>query len=128
MVSRARKTFDNSEHAPSEARRFIGERLDAWGVTDVNGRIVLAVSELTTNAVVHGSGPIGVAMAVTSDRVRVTVTDNGSGTPAPHRPHPGNGEAGGWGLQLVDTIADDWGTERRGGRTIVWFEHALPSR
>lgn len=119
MVSQARMTFDNSDHAPSEARRFIGERLDAWGVTEVKARILLAVSELTTNAVVHGEGPIGVALAVTCDRLRATVTDDGCGTPAPHRPLPGNGEAGGWGLQLVDTLADAWGTERRDGRTIV---------
>ena len=126
VVSQAHKTFDNGDHAPSEARRFFGECLDARGITDVKARILLAVSELTTNAVVHGSGPIDVAMDVTSDRLRVTVTDNGSGIPAPQRPHPGSGEAGGWGLQLVDTLADDWGAERRHGRTIVWFEHALP--
>jgi anti-sigma regulatory factor (Ser/Thr protein kinase) len=127
VVSQACKTFDNSDHAPSEARRFIGECLDARGITEVKARILLAVSELTTNAVVHGSGPIDVAMDATSDRLRVTVTDDGSGTPAPHMPHPGSSEAGGWGLQLVETLADDWGTERRNGRTIVWFEHALPS-
>ena len=138
MERQARRTFDNTDHAPVEARRFARECLDAWGLTEVTAQILLAVSEVTTqillavsevttNAVVHGSGPIDVAMDATSDRLRVTVTDHGGGTPALHRPDPRHGEIGGWGLHLVDNVADEWGTERQHRRTVVWFDHALPS-
>jgi anti-sigma regulatory factor (Ser/Thr protein kinase) len=121
----ARRTFDNTDHAPVEARRFARECLDAWDLTELTEQILLAVSEVTTNAVVHGSGPIDVALDLTNDRLRVTVTDHGGGAPALHRPDPRDSETGGWGLHLVDTVADEWGTERRHGRTVVWFDHAL---
>jgi anti-sigma regulatory factor (Ser/Thr protein kinase) len=94
----------------------------------VSERIVLAVSELTTNAVTHGSGPIEVAMSASSDRLRVVVSDEGMGIPDMRLPAPGAGADGGWGLQLVDALVDDWGTERRAPRIIVWFEHGLPPR
>ena len=125
MEWHARRTFDSTDRAPSEARRFVRECLHAWRLNELNARIMLAVSELTTNAVVHGSGPIDVALVATSDRLRVTVTDHGSGTPALDSPGSRNGELGGWGLQLVNALADNWGSNHQHGRTIVWFEHAL---
>jgi anti-sigma regulatory factor (Ser/Thr protein kinase) len=127
LERQARRTFDNTDRAPMDARRFVGEFLNAWPLTEMTAEILLAVNELTTNAVVHGSGPIDVAMDATSDRLRVTVTDHGGGTPAFHSPDPRDGETGGWGLYLVDKVADQWGTERRHGRTTIWFDHALPS-
>jgi anti-sigma regulatory factor (Ser/Thr protein kinase) len=120
-----RRTFDSTDRAPMEARRFASECLDAWALTEVAVPALLALSEVITNAVVHGSGPIDVALDLTGDRLRVTVADRGRGTPALHRPDPRDGAIGGWGLHLVDSVTDEWGTDSRHGRTIVWFEHAL---
>jgi anti-sigma regulatory factor (Ser/Thr protein kinase) len=93
----------------------------------------LLVSELVTNSVRHAGGesidPIVVRFAVRSGLVRVAVTDHGHGfEPGTARPE-GEAESG-YGLYLVDRLADRWGTHDDGGAMTVWFEltrnRALP--
>jgi PAS domain S-box-containing protein len=83
----------------------------------------LLVSELVTNAVRHGPHRAGAEVrlraAVEQDVVRVDVTDDGHGFEPP--PASGFLDVGGWGLVLVDRVADRWGVED-GGHTRVWFE------
>src|SRR5262245_9990053 len=122
----ARETLAHTERAPAEARQFARPCLHAWHLRELDIRRLLAGSERASNAVRHGSGPIEVVMCATTDRLRVTVTNRGGGNPSVHRPDPRDGAVGGWGLQLVDTLADDWGTDHQHGRTSVWFDHALP--
>jgi len=85
----------------------------------------LLVTELVTNGVRHGSerGPVGVSVAVGSEKVRVEVTDAGRGFSPPDAPMPRADGSGGWGLQLVDRVATTWGVDIA-GRTCVWFELA----
>jgi hypothetical protein len=62
-----------------------------------------------------------VAVRVGDGMVRVEVTDRaGPGTPE-LRP-AGRDAEGGRGLQLVAALAVRWGTRRRGGRIVTWFE------
>jgi len=81
------------------------------------------VSELTSNAVRHGLHDVGEDLALRiglrDDVLRIEVTDEGVGfePPAP----TGLLDAGGWGLVLVDRLADRWGVERS-APTTVWFE------
>ena len=90
---------------------------------------VLLVSEVFGNSVRHsGSGADGetvtVAVRAGGGVVRVEVTDRaGPGTPG-LRP-AGHDAEGGRGLQLVAALAARWGTRRRGGRLVTWFECAL---
>jgi anti-sigma regulatory factor (Ser/Thr protein kinase) len=83
----------------------------------------LLVTELLTNSVRHGGDDdwISLDVEIYSNAVRATVTDSGAGfEPAPTpRPHPDR--PGGWGLCLVDRLADRWGV-KRDHRTSVWFE------
>ena len=89
----------------------------------IRGDLLLLVSELVTNAVRHGEvGPDGslrVEGVRSGPRVAVEVTDPGSGfdTVLPARSEPG-----GWGLVLVDRLADRWGVNRTAAGTCVWFE------
>ena len=83
------------------------------------------VSELVTNSVIHGGAGqedlIELSLAWSPDRMRIEVLDRGPGFGAsladPER-------EGGWGLQLVERLADRWGIVRTEA-TIVWFEMAL---
>jgi anti-sigma regulatory factor (Ser/Thr protein kinase) len=115
--------FDRGPTAASAARNALlglEERVDGRVLDDIR----LLVSELVTNAIRHAEAPQGgeVALDVTieNERVRVEVADPGAGfEPQPrddemHRP-------GGWGLYLVDRIADSWGVIRN-RMNRVWFE------
>src|SRR5262249_29404873 len=106
--------------------RFVRDCLHAWALAELDTPILLAVSELITIAVVHGSGPVDLAMEATGGRLHVTVTNQGNGTPVPRRRDPRDRTVGGWGLHVVDGIADEWGTDTEHGRISVWFDHALP--
>ena len=70
--------------------------LDEWGCEPgTREDLLLVVSELVTNAVVHGAEPIVVTMVRAPERVRVEVTDGAAGS-SPHgnpRP-PANAETG----------------------------------
>jgi anti-sigma regulatory factor (Ser/Thr protein kinase) len=114
--------FDRGPTAVSAARHALiplDERLEDGMLDD----ITLMVSELVTNSVRHAAddaGSVGLDVRLQPDRVRVEVSDPGSGfEPKPRE--PGQSQASGWGLYLVDRLADRWGV-MRGDRTNVWFE------
>lgn len=84
----------------------------------------LLVSELVTNSVRHArledGGWINVCVEESPRALRVAVTDPGVGfdeRPGPPQP----GDRSGWGLHLVEQLADRWGVSRD-GKMMVWFE------
>ena len=64
MCRSVSKTFAAERRTPALARHWVAQRLAAWEVPDVDGDIALMVSELTTNAVRHGRGPVVVNLSV----------------------------------------------------------------
>jgi anti-sigma regulatory factor (Ser/Thr protein kinase) len=110
--------------AVSLARAAVHARLEADLPPERLGDVMLMTSELVTNAIRHGgaSGPddrIRLRALRRGPRARIEVRDDGPGFGA--RP-PDPLTDGGMGLELVDRLADAWGTDRRGRTTIVWFE------
>lgn len=79
----------------------------------------LMVSELVSNAVVHGSSPIDLELLKADDIVKATVTDRGAGRPVPKE--PGADEPHGRGLLIVRLLAHDWGVEDFEAGKSVWF-------
>ncbi|MEV8064649.1 ATP-binding protein [Streptomyces sp. NPDC085995] len=95
--------------------------------------LALLVSELITNAVIHGSTGRGSQVHVTyrllDDRLRVDVRDAATGRPRLMRPTSLDGVPRdyGRGLIVVATLADRWGVTPHVIGKSVWFELALSS-
>lgn len=82
------------------------------------------VSEPVTNAVVHGRGPVEVAVAVTSRAVVGAVTDAGDGLPVPPAvPAEEITTEHGRGLLIVSGLVERWWCVPRpdGPGKTVWF-------
>ncbi len=96
--------------------------LRAWGLGSDTGVFELAVSELVTNAIVHGAGAVDVTVSLAGDRVRMEVVDEGDGV-GPIGPAFADPDAvGGWGLQVIEGLSDEWGARREADHTWVWME------
>ena len=90
----------------------------------VRDDVLLLVTELVTNAVRHGNaGPdraVRVELSRLPECVRVAVFDGGAGFTA--GPPAERDEAEGWGLVLVDRVADRWAITPTASGTCAWFE------
>jgi anti-sigma regulatory factor (Ser/Thr protein kinase) len=93
--------------------------LDGEGLTSAR----LVATELVTNAFRHGRGAIVLRAELLEGRLRLHVIDEGEGVVPQIRPE-GGGPHGGWGLQIVDSLALRWGAFE--GTTHVWAD--LPIR
>jgi anti-sigma regulatory factor (Ser/Thr protein kinase) len=101
------------------ARRFVRERLDAFGVTDPGGDAELVVSELVTNAVMHAGTIITVRVTQEGNRARIEVVDGSNDLPGLRVVN--SGSSSGRGLTLVEHFAQEWGAERTSEGKVVWF-------
>jgi anti-sigma regulatory factor (Ser/Thr protein kinase) len=105
--------------AAGVARHGLRKRLADVPGQERTGQLMLVVSELVTNAVVHGSGAILLRLRVDDDRVYGEVIDEGGGFEQEVRKH-GHDDVGGRGLQIVEALSSRWGIHE--GATHVWFE------
>jgi PAS domain S-box-containing protein len=118
-AGRVQLTLAPDAEAPRLARQMLersfGDVLDAEELD----RAKLAISELATNAVVHGKGEVTVFADLDDTRLLVEVVDQGSGFEYVLREQDFDA-IGGRGLNLVDAEASRWGMHE--GTTHVWFE------
>lgn len=105
-----------------EARRHVEAMAGPFVEGARMGDLQLALSEVVSNAVRHGSSaqPIELAAAPLRDRVRVQVTDRGPGFGA--EPIVRSTGGGGWGLFIIQQLTSRWGFMRDSQSTRVWFE------
>jgi anti-sigma regulatory factor (Ser/Thr protein kinase) len=116
-------TLPHTVDAPRMARRLVGEWLPEGLATEELENARLLVSELVTNAVVHGRGGVTLRADFDEDRLLVEVIDDGDGFEWIVRQQ--NFESvGGRGLAIVDVLASRWGIHA--GTTHVWFELERP--
>ncbi len=102
------------------ARRFAREVLAGWGWPEPDDPL-LCVSELATNALLHGVPPgRGLLLQLRCDGrvLRIEVHDSGAGVP---RIVDAADETG-RGLRIVDALADKWGVGERDPGKTVWCE------
>jgi anti-sigma regulatory factor (Ser/Thr protein kinase) len=81
--------------------------------------VILVVSELVTNAVVHAGSVHRVVAALVDARLRIEVYDRDS---RPPRLRPDGGPNGGFGLRIVAALADGWGWLPTRSGKLVWTE------
>ncbi|WP_406313279.1 ATP-binding protein [Streptosporangium sp. NBC_01639] len=102
-----------------KARRLTGDALAAWGMSAVAEDVTMVVSELVSNAIVHGKTPIVFSLHRHGRTVRGEVTDHSIVWPSPFPAGPD--EEHGRGLAIVAAYADRWGVEPAPGGKTVWF-------
>lgn len=97
-----------------------------WGCPpDLLDNVQVVVSELVTNAVLHGGGALSVALTLLADAVRVEVGDRSGLLPA--ESGYGRGATTGRGLALVASMSRDWDFEPQESGKLVWAEVSLGS-
>lgn len=117
------KDLPRTRGAPALARRSLSRWLGDDVERDQLRTAELLVSELVTNAVMHGRGQITLRAQLDEDRVLVEVIDEGGGFERTVRKEDFDA-VGGRGLTIVDAEASRWGIHE--GTTHVWFELERP--
>ena len=107
------------------ARRFVDEHFAPRMSERAAGDLRLVVSELVTNAVVHGKGAIVLeAKLVDDDAVHLEVIDEGhQEIGSIHPREPAGLDTGGRGLRIVAALSRRWGAHE--GTTHVWADVPL---
>ncbi|GGK88951.1 hypothetical protein Sme01_02230 [Sphaerisporangium melleum] len=115
----------------AHVRQLIRQTLKGWDLAesdDLTDDIVLASSEVLTNAVLYGLPPIRFSLWITGETLCAEITDHGA-----DRPEPGtdDGEAEhGRGLGIVAALSDEWGVQpaQNGPAKTVWFRKKCSPR
>lgn len=106
---------------PGDARRWVADRCAELRFECGDGDLPILVSELVTNACVHGADPITLRVELCRSWARVEVEDSLPALPAMQS--PGERDPNGRGLLIVNLLSHIWGTEKTvtGGK-LVWAE------
>ena len=112
--------------APTTARRALTRWLSTRTTNGLLSDAPLVVSELVTNSMRHaglrGAAGVRVSAELADGILRIEVEDGGTNG-AVIRRTPNRDRGGGFGLNIVDSLALRWGVERTAG-TMVWVELA----
>jgi DNA-binding NarL/FixJ family response regulator len=118
------RTLEPDMASSAAARRFMEETLSRWDCAAVLDVVNLLVTELVTNAVVHGGSEAEVSVVLTPSALRVEVADHNEFIPAPN--DASDWATSGRGLALVEGLSRAWGIERVPGGKVIWFEVQRP--
>ena|SRR5436190_2981220 len=113
------RRFPAEPSAIAEARAFVHDALQRQVPAARLDDIVLATSELVTNAIRHVGRPLDVTVQ-SNGSIRVEVVDPSSVEPAKRVPFPD--DVDGRGLNIVDHVCDRWGVHRVEAGKCVWCE------
>ncbi|GAA0476995.1 SpoIIE family protein phosphatase [Streptomyces sp. NPDC046215] len=106
----------------STVRAGVTRRLAEWGLEELDFSVELLLSELVTNAIRYGTGPIQVRLL--HDRALTCEVSDTSST-APHLRRAATTDEGGRGLFLVAQLSRAWGTRYTATGKVIWAECAL---
>lgn len=121
----------------AQAREMVRRQLGQWAdseerfagaenLGDAADVVELLVSELVTNALRYGRGPIGLRLLLGEESLVCEVADELEA--APRLRTVDHGDEGGRGLHLVDQLSTRWGIRSTAHGKIVWFEVGTRAR
>ena len=114
-------SFPGSALDVSLSRRWLAAAVEqAWGAGEDTDRVVLAYSEVATNAVVHGQGPVTVCARILAGAVTCEVADCSARAPQPR--HAACDDVCGRGLDLVEMTVDTFRVDVGEAGKTVSFE------
>ncbi|MFD9870986.1 ATP-binding protein [Streptomyces niveus] len=122
MPESLQQFFEARPQSVRKAREFATRALDGWGLTSRTEDIRLCVSELATNAVLHGTTRgrgFLVRLDIDDNCVRLEVHDSRRQQPVVRE--PAITDISGRGLTLVAALSDEWGvSDRTPLGKIIW--------
>lgn len=101
------------------ARRLVTSLCATAHLESLREVAVLLVSEVATNALIHGSGDLTITARAGEDAMRVEIFDHSSARPRVR--DASAHDEGGRGLAMVDALATDWGVAPALHGKVVWF-------
>ncbi|GAA0372869.1 ATP-binding protein [Streptomyces blastmyceticus] len=120
MPAADQRFFASSPASVGLARDFSDKSLLAWGLDALTDDVRLCVSELATNAVVHGTGN-GFLVRLSADDGYLHLEVHDEQPRWPEFRCPTHTMTSGRGLHLVAALSAGWGVEpRRPSGKIVW--------
>ena len=123
MRTAAELTLGNEPDAVPKARRFVATSLGGEAAGTVH-TVELVVTELVTNAFLHGRPPVHVSLIHLGDAIRVEVEDTAAELPVQAAQHLES--MTGRGLRVVAGLSSRWGFDAgRGPGKVVWSELPL---
>lgn len=117
--------FVGAPEAVAAARRFVADTLMSWGETHLVWEATLIVSELATNAVIHGGSPFRASLDRAAHVVRIAVEDVGPGLPRSRRML--DDAPDGRGVAIVEDLAHRWGCDSTDRGKVFWAELEVSS-
>ncbi|MFE4173918.1 SpoIIE family protein phosphatase [Streptomyces sp. NPDC056909] len=109
----------------ADARSLTRRHLAEWQLGDLEIEAEVVVSEMVTNAILHGSGPI--QLRLIRDRVLICEVSDASGS-QPRQRQACSTDENGRGLFLLTHLCNRWGSRWTSGGKIIWAEMDLPDR
>ena len=97
-----------SSISPTAAREWARRAGCAEHAAELLDDALLLISELVTNAVLHGGPPIMLSVECDGDALHVRVRDGSTALPEPRGAEPD--AEGGRGMTLVELLTDTWGS------------------
>ena len=106
-------------------RHWAGGTVRSWHPDEhLVSTTALVVSELVTNALLHGLPPVRVRLRSAAEALSVEVFDQGHVLPDRGEGEPE--DESGRGLLMVEVLANRWGSRASGTGKVVWAELPLP--
>jgi anti-sigma regulatory factor (Ser/Thr protein kinase) len=119
-VPQVQETFSAAPRNVSAARRFVADTLAQWDADAFEWAAITAVSELTTNVVLHARTGFTLRLCLQDDLLRLEVSDQSTRLPrlSNHTDHASTGR----GMSVVDALAAAHGVVSTPAGKTVWCE------